>query len=251
MFKALSFLLLSSSLFAQTAATPAKTATAGKPPVHKSTKPAAKPAGEPMPSVTAPTAVIDTSAGRMTCTLYPDKAPNSVANFAGLADGSKPWKDPKSGKMSHKPLYDGTIFHRVIPNFMIQGGDPLGDGTGGPGYEMADEISPDLNFDKGGVLAYANSGPNTDGSQFFITEGPTDWLNGKYTIFGQCDEKTVALVKDIARRARDERNDRPYDPVKITHITILGMAKSAAKPATRKPKPPAAKSTSTKPPDKN
>ena len=239
----ISALLLSSALFAQTAATPAK-----KPATHKpAAKSAAKPVTEPMPQVSAPTAVIDTSAGRMTCTLYPDKAPNSVANFAGLADGSKPWKEPKSGKMSHKPLYDGTIFHRVIPNFMIQGGDPLGDGTGGPGYDMADEISPALTFDVGGKLAYANSGPNTNGSQFFITEGPTDWLDGKYTIFGGCDEKTVALVKDIARRARDERNDRPYDPVKITHITILGMSKPAAKAAPHKTKPSAAKSTTKQP----
>ena len=222
---ALALIVCTSSLFAQT--------TASKPATHKSAKPVATPK-EPMPQVSAPTAVIDTTAGRMTCTLFPDKAPNSVANFVGLADGSKPWKDPKTDKMSHKPLYDGTIFHRVIPNFMVQGGDPLADGTGGPGFNMNDEISPDLKFDVGGRLAYANSGPNTNGSQFFITEGPTSWLDGKYTIFGQCDQKTVDLVKDMARRARDERNDRPYDPVKINSVTILGMGKSAGKTAPHK-----------------
>ena len=184
-----------------------------------------EPATEPMPKVDKPTAVIDTTAGRMTCELFPDKAPQSVANFAGLASGTKEWKDPKSGKPEHKPLYNGTIFHRVIPNFMIQGGDPLGTGTGGPGYEIPDENQGNT-FDVAGRLAYANAGPNTDGSQFFITEAPTPWLNDgdghHYTIFGQCDDATVELVKNIARRARDERNDRPYDPVVINKITILG-----------------------------
>lgn len=193
----------------------------------------------PMPTVDKPTAVIDTTAGRMTCTLFPDKAPNSVANFVGLATGTKDWKDLKSGKtMHHVPLYNGTIFHRVIPNFMIQGGDPLGNGTGGPGYEIPDEF-PDVKFDAPGRLAYANSGPNTDGSQFFITEAPTPWLDapGHYTIFGTCDDATVVLVKNIARRARDERpgaGDRPYDPVKIVQVTILGMANTST-PSTKKP----------------
>src|SRR5260370_7719958 len=126
-----------------------------------------------MPQVDKPTAVIDTTAGRLNCTLFPDKPPKSVENFVGLATGMKDWKDPKSGKqVHHVPLYNGTIFHRVIPNFMIQGGDPLGDGTGGPGYEIPDEF-PDVKFDLPGRLAYANSGPNTNGSQFFIPEGPT------------------------------------------------------------------------------
>jgi peptidyl-prolyl cis-trans isomerase A (cyclophilin A) len=220
-------LSFASLLHAQIASTPASKHSAGR---------IALP---PMPKVTQPTAVIDTTAGRMQCTLYPDKAPKSVQNFAELAEGTKPWKDPKTDKTMHKPLYNGTIFHRVIPNFMIQGGDPLGTGEGGPGYEMKDEFSPDLNFEQPGMLAYANSGPNTNGSQFFITEVPTPHLNpcldaagcdrgGQhvpqgygYTIFGKCDASTVALVKDIARRARDERNDRPYDPVVIQKITIL------------------------------
>jgi peptidyl-prolyl cis-trans isomerase A (cyclophilin A) len=197
---------------------------------HKATS-ASTPELPPMPTVDKPTAVIDTSAGRMTCTLYPDKSPKSVDNFVGLATGMKDWKDPKNGKpVHHVPLYNGTIFHRVIPNFMIQGGDPLGDGTGGPGYEIPDEF-PDVKFDQPGRLAYANSGPNTDGSQFFITEAATPWLDsGHYTIFGTCDEATVTLVHDIARRARDERNDRPFDPVKIVKVTILGMPIASAPP---------------------
>ena len=200
---------------------------------------------EPMPTVDKPTAIIDTTAGRMSCTLFPDKAPKSVENFAGLATGMKDWKDLKTKKMMHHvPLYNGTIFHRVIPNFMIQGGDPLGDGTGGPGYEIPDEF-PNVKFDAPGRLAYANSGPNTDGSQFFITEAATPWLdtNGHYTIFGACDETTVALVKNIARRARDERSDRPFDPVKIEKISILGMPAASASPvkATTRKKPSAAK----------
>jgi peptidyl-prolyl cis-trans isomerase A (cyclophilin A) len=176
-----------------------------------------------------PTATFHTTAGDMTCELFPDKVPNGVANFVGLATGSKTWKNPKTGKtMTHAPLYDGTIFHRVIPNFMVQGGDPLGDGTGGPGFEMADEIVPTLTFEVPGRLAYANSGPNTNGSQFFITEVPTPHLNGHYVIFGQCDDATVELVKKIARMPRDERNDRPAEPVKITSITITGMKTTAA-----------------------
>ncbi|HLQ50536.1 MAG TPA: peptidylprolyl isomerase [Terriglobales bacterium] len=200
---------------------------------------------EPMPTVDKPTAIIDTTAGRMSCTLFPDKSPKSVENFVGLATGMKDWKDLKTKKMMHHvPLYNGTIFHRVIQNFMIQGGDPLGDGTGGPGYEISDEF-PNVKFDAPGRLAYANSGPNTDGSQFFITEAATPWLDtsGHYTIFGTCDEATVALVKNIARRARDERTDRPFDPVKIEKITILGMSAASAPPVkaiTRK-KPSAAK----------
>src|SRR5215472_19148519 len=117
-----------------------------------------------------PTAIIDTTAGKMTCTLFPDKAPIGVANFIGLATGTKEWKNPISGAtVRNKPLYDGTIFHRVIPEFMIQGGDPAGNGSGDPGYQFKNETSPDLPFDRPGRLAYANAGPNTNGSQFFIT----------------------------------------------------------------------------------
>lgn len=166
-----------------------------------------------------PTAVIETTAGNITCTLFPDKAPLSVANFIALADGTKDWKDPKTGKMMHGvPLYDGTIFHRVIPNFMIQGGDPAGNGTGDPGYQIKDEVSSGLTFNVPGRLAYANSGPNTNGSQFFITEVPYESLNGHYSIFGQCQD--IDVVKKIARLARDPRNDRPYDPPKIIKIKI-------------------------------
>lgn len=189
-------------------------------------------AAKPATSPTRLTAVIDTTAGKMTCTLYPDKAPIGVANFIGLATGTKEWKNPMSGAMVHgKPLYDGTIFHRVIPGFMIQGGDPAGNGTGDPGYQFKNETSSELLFDQPGRLAYANSGPNTNGSQFFITEGATQHLNGGYTIFGQCDQATVTLVKQIARMATDPTNDKPFRPVKITHVTIIKAGATAAKPA--------------------
>ena len=186
-------------------------------------KPAAKSAsGEP-------TAVIDTTVGKLSCKLFPDKAPIGVANFIGLAEGTKDWTHPTTGAKKHGvPLYDGTICHRVIPNFMIQCGDPAGTGAGSPGYEFKNEVSPDLKFDRPGRLAYANAGPDTNGSQFFITEVPYPSLNGGYTIFGQCDDASVALVKQIARMGRDA-NDRPYKPVRINHITIEhgGGAKSA------------------------
>ena len=183
--------------------------TAAKPPVHHAAT------GEP-------TAIIQTSVGNMTCTLFPDKAPIGVQNFIGLATGTKDWKNPVSGATKHGvPLYDGTIFHRVIPGFMIQGGDPKGDGSGDPGYKFKNEVSSDLTFDKPGRLAYANAGPNTNGSQFFITEVATPHLDGSYTIFGQCDEATVALVKEIAHMATDPNNDRPFRPVKIIHIKIV------------------------------
>ena len=128
--------------------------------------------------------------GNITCTLFPDKAPITVDNFIGLATGKKDWKNPANGATMHnRPLYDGTVFHRVIPNFMIQGGDPLGNGLGSPGYAFRDEQS-DLTFDQPGRLAMANSGPNTNGSQFFITEVPAPHLDGHYNIFGQCDNPT-------------------------------------------------------------
>lgn len=169
-----------------------------------------------------PTAVIDTTAGKLTCTLFPDKAPIGVANFIGLATGTKDWTSPITHQKKHGvSLYDGTIFHRVIPNFMIQGGDPMGTGTGDPGYTFKNETSSDLKFDRAGRMAYANAGPDTNGSQFFITEIAYPSLNGGYTIFGQCDDASVTLVKTIARAGRDS-NDRPYKPVKINHITISG-----------------------------
>jgi len=179
-----------------------------------------------------PTAIIDTTAGKMTCTLFPDKAPIGVENFIGLATGTKDWKNPVGTTKHGVPLYDGTIFHRVIPAFMIQGGDPAGTGSGpDPVPQFKNEVSSDLLFDRPGRLAYANAGPNTNSSQFFITEVATPHLNGGYTLFGQCDEATVALVKQIARMATDPQNDRPFRPVKINHITIV-KGGAAPKPAT-------------------
>jgi peptidyl-prolyl cis-trans isomerase A (cyclophilin A) len=130
-------------------------------------------------------ATFKTSMGDIVVKLLPEKAPKTVENFLGLAEGTKEWKDPKSGQTVKRPLYDGTVFHRVIPQFMIQGGDPLGTGTGGPGYRFEDEIGPGNSFSKPGLLAMANAGPNTNGSQFFITEVPTPWLDRGHTIFGE------------------------------------------------------------------
>lgn len=191
--------------------------------VSQTSKPATKPTPKTSTAVTPvqPAAIIDTTAGKMTCTLFPKQAPIGVANFIGLARGTKDWTNPSTGRKMHGvPLYNGTIFHRVIPEFMIQGGDPLGTGTGDPGYKFKNETTPDLQFDRPGRLAYANAGPDTNGSQFFITEVPYPSLNGGYTIFGQCDNATVDLVKKIARMPRDG-NDKPNDPVKINKITIL------------------------------
>lgn len=165
-----------------------------------------------------PKAVFETSMGDITCTLFPDKAPMTVQNFIGLAEGTKEWKNPVSGaKKTNTPLYDGTIFHRVIPNFMLQGGDPAGNGTGDAGYKFKDEFS-DLKFDQPGRLAMANSGPNTNGSQFFITEVPTPHLNGKHTIFGQCGP--VSLVEKMARVPRDSM-DKPRTPIVLKHVKII------------------------------
>src|SRR5579863_9464467 len=208
------------------AAPAATTGAAAKPAVHV---------------VTKPTAIIKTTVGNMTCTLFPDKAPLGVANFMGLTSGTKDWKSPVSGATKHGvPLYDGTIFHRVIPEFMIQGGDPAGTGSGAdPVKQFKNETSPDLLFDQPGRLAYANAGPNTNSSQFFITEvaftgQQGKMLNGNYTIFGQCDEASVALVKQIARMSRDS-NDKPYRPIKINHITIQRGAGAAKPTGTAKP----------------
>jgi peptidyl-prolyl cis-trans isomerase A (cyclophilin A) len=221
--------------------TPAsKTAPAKKPATAVAAKPAATPSAQP-------TATIETTAGKLSCTLFPDVAPIGVANFIGLAQGTKDWTNPISHAKKHGvPLYDGTIFHRVIPDFMIQGGDPAGSGSGDVGFEFKNETSPTLKFDRPGRLAYANAGPGTNGSQFFITEVPYPSLNGGYTLFGQCDEPSIALVKQIARMGRDA-NDRPYRPVKIVHIVITKggapaakpSAGTAAKPAVKKPAAPA------------
>jgi peptidyl-prolyl cis-trans isomerase A (cyclophilin A) len=195
-----------------------------------------------------PTAIIDTTAGKLTCVLFPDKAPIGVANFIGLARGTKDWTNPATGRKMHGvPLYNGTIFHRVIPGFMIQGGDPIGTGEGDPGYKFKNETSPDLQFDRPGRLAYANAGPDTNGSQFFVTEVPYPSLNGGYTIFGQCDDPSVELVKKIARMPRNG-NDRPNDPPKIVKIAILhagGTHPPVHKPVHKPAPKPAAPKTST------
>jgi cyclophilin family peptidyl-prolyl cis-trans isomerase len=178
-----------------------------------------------------PKAVIETTLGNFNCVLFKDKAPVTVENFIGLAEGTKDWTNPVTRATKHNtPLYDGTIFHRVIPNFMIQGGDPAGNGTGDPGYRFKDEFDSSVKFDRGGRLAMANSGPNTNGSQFFITEVPTPHLNGRHTIFGQCEP--VSLVTKITKVARDPNNDKPFQPVRITHIKI--EQPGAAAPAAEK-----------------
>ncbi len=143
-------------------------------------------------------ATFQTTMGAIVVKLLPEKAPVTVENFVGLAEGTKEWTHPRTGEKARKPLYDGTVFHRVIPDFMIQGGDPMGTGTGGPGYRFADEIGPDNAFDRPGLLAMANAGPGTNGSQFFITEVPTPHLNRGHTIFGEV-VKGGELVAKIAR----------------------------------------------------
>ena len=178
-------------------------------------------ATKPEPIPTGPALVIDTSMGRLTCKTFDKQAPNAVANFIGLAEGTKDWTiNANHAKQHGKRFYDGLTFHRVIPGFMIQGGDPVGDGTGDPGYYFDDEITPGLTFSMAGRLAYANSGPNTNGSQFFITEDAFAELNGKYTIFGQCDAHSTLLAASIARVTRDA-NDKPTKPVVIQRVTIV------------------------------
>ena len=162
-------------------------------------------------------AIFETSEGTITVRLFEKESPKTVANFVGLADGTKEWTDPKSGKKVKKPFYDGLIFHRVIPDFMLQGGDPLGTGTGGPGYKFEDEFSS-LKFDRPGLLAMANSGPNTNGSQFFITEVPTPHLTNKHTIFGEVTEG-FDVVKKIAGVPKGP-GDRPKTPIVIKKLTI-------------------------------
>jgi peptidyl-prolyl cis-trans isomerase A (cyclophilin A) len=168
-----------------------------------------------------PSVVLDTSMGRITCQFYQRQAPLTVANFIALAEGAKDWTDPATNKKQHnKPLYNGTVFHRVIPDFMIQGGDPIGTGTGDPGYQFADEFDPNLGFDQPGRLAMANSGPNTNGSQFFITTVPTPHLNQKHTIFGQCDASGLLVAQSIALVQTDS-SDKPVTPVVLKKVTIV------------------------------
>jgi peptidyl-prolyl cis-trans isomerase A (cyclophilin A) len=190
-----------------------------------------------------PTVVMDTSMGRITCQFFQKQAPKAVANFIGLAQGTIDWTDPTTKKKQHhKPYYDNTTFHRVIPEFMIQGGDPTGTGTGDPGFSFDDEFDPNLNFDQPGRLAMANSGPNTNGGQFFITEQAYDSLNQHYSVFGQCDDSSVLVVKTIARVERDS-NDKPVTPVILKKVTIIPEGQPVPPPpAVAAPAAPAAHS---------
>jgi peptidyl-prolyl cis-trans isomerase A (cyclophilin A) len=243
----------------------AKSATPGKAATKATSK--AAPKGNP-------TAIIHTTAGDMSCTLFADRDPKAVANFVGLAKGTKPWKDPNTGKLVHgKPLYDGVIFHRTIPEFVIQAGDPTGTGSGDPGFTITDQLHPDLLYDQPGRLGMANIGadPATSSSQFFITEKEIPFLNpcldeggcpqlrrGKgtgYIIFGQCDDSTVELVKKIARMpcgggVCTGTNSRPQNPVKITHIDIKSAGSPAEKAAPKKPAAKTATPAATAPPKK-
>jgi len=166
-----------------------------------------------------PKARLNTSKGTIVVTLFGDKAPETVENFIGLAEGGKQWIDPTTGKPSNGKLYDGTIFHRVIENFMIQGGDPLGNGRGGPGYKFKDEFHPSLRFDRPYLLAMANAGPGTNGSQFFITVGTPDWLNDRHTIFGEVVEgaEVVQAISEVETNPQD----RPLEDVRIESVEIV------------------------------
>ena len=166
------------------------------------------------------TATLNTSMGDIVIELFPNKAPKTVANFVELATGAKEWLDPNIGEKVRTNLYDGTIFHRVIPGFMIQGGDPLGSGMGGPGYNFADEFHGELNFDKPYLLAMANAGPNTNGSQFFITVAATTWLNRKHSIFGEVKDAASQKVVDAIAAVKTGANDKPVQAVKINSISF-------------------------------
>jgi peptidyl-prolyl cis-trans isomerase A (cyclophilin A) len=166
------------------------------------------------------TATLHTTAGDIRVNLFGNQAPKTVRNFVDLAQGTREWTHPATNATTTDPLYDGTIFHRVIAGFMIQGGDPLGQGFGGPGYKFADEFHPDLHFDRPYLLAMANAGPNSNGSQFFITVGPTPHLNRKHTIFGEVADADSRAVVDTIARTRTGRNDRPVDDITITSVTV-------------------------------
>ena len=166
------------------------------------------------------TSTLHTTLGDITINLFEDQAPKTVRNFTGLADGSQEWTNPKSNAKSSEPLYDGTVFHRVIPDFMIQGGDPLGTGTGGPGYKFDDEFHGELNFDRPYLLAMANSGPKTNGSQFFITVTQTPHLNRKHTIFGEVADQESRDVVDAIAAVATGAQDRPKENVVINSVTV-------------------------------
>lgn len=165
-------------------------------------------------------AIFHTTSGDFTVQLLADHAPNTVANFTELATGKREWRDPRDGQKKSEPLYDGTVFHRVIQDFMIQGGDPLGQGTGGPGYTFEDECPPGgPGFDRPGLLAMANAGPNTNGSQFFVTVAATPWLTGKHTIFGEVTEG-MDVVQAISQTKTDH-SDRPVEDVVVERVEIV------------------------------
>ncbi|MFC8825404.1 peptidylprolyl isomerase [Streptomyces sp. NPDC057137] len=166
-------------------------------------------------------ATLKTNQGDIEIRLLPNHAPKTVKNFVELAKGEREWTNPATGKKSSDRLYDGTVFHRVISGFMIQGGDPLGNGTGGPGYEFGDEFHPDLSFDRPYLLAMANAGPGTNGSQFFVTLAPTAWLTRKHTIFGEVtDEASKKVVDSIGVTQTNPRTDRPVEEVKIESVVV-------------------------------
>ncbi|MFJ3335451.1 peptidylprolyl isomerase [Streptomyces sp. NPDC086766] len=166
-------------------------------------------------------ATLKTNHGDIDVRLLPNHAPKTVRNFVELATGEREWTHPATGEKTTAKLYDGTVFHRVISGFMIQGGDPLGNGTGGPGYQFADEFHPDLSFDRPYLLAMANAGPGTNGSQFFITVSPTAWLNRKHTIFGEVTDTASQKVVDAIAAARtNPRTDRPVDDVVIETVVV-------------------------------
>jgi peptidyl-prolyl cis-trans isomerase A (cyclophilin A) len=160
-----------------------------------------------------------TSEGNFSARLFDAETPNTVANFTGLADGSKEWTDPRSGRKVKQAYFDGTVFHRVIDGFMIQGGDPLGQGTGGPGYTFGDEFHPKLKHDKAGILSMANRGPNTNGGQFFITLAATPWLDNKHSVFGEITDG-MDVVKKIGSTATSKPGDRPVKPITIQSVVI-------------------------------
>ncbi len=165
-------------------------------------------------------ATLHTNMGDIVIDLFPNHAPKTVANFVELATGQREWTHPKSGKKSTDNLYDGTIFHRVISGFMIQGGDPAGNGTGGPGYKFADEFHPELVFDRPYLLAMANAGPGTNGSQFFITVAPSTWLNRKHSIFGEVTDPASQAIVDAIAEVETGAQDRPKNPITINSVTI-------------------------------